>query len=249
MNIIIPMAGQGSRFATSGFNLPKPLIQVAGQAMYRHAVNCLPLNLATKLVFILRENEFVEDLKEDIAQHYQKSYPCEILVLDHNTQGQAETVLKSKPILDLTVPSLVHNCDTYISPSIPWQEALTQEPDGVLVLFNSQEQRWSYAKLDDANTRIIDVQEKKVISCHASSGTYYFKSTPVLLDTIEKLIQQDRRENGEYYLSTVYRLMLDQHLDIRPVWSHSMLCFGTPQDLVQSLNDILRNDSLKRVFQ
>ena len=242
------MAGLGSRFATSGFTLPKPLIQVAGKAMYRHAVDCLPLNLATKLVFILRQSEFVEDLKKDIEVYYQSPYECKIIILDQDTRGQAETVLKSASVLDLSAPSLIHNCDTYISPDIAWQEAIDRNAVGLLVLFNSQEQRWSYAKLDDQNNKIIDVQEKKVISPHASSGTYFFKNTITLLDNIRKIIQQDYRENGEYYLSTVYRLMIDQQLHLRPIWSDPMLCFGTPQDLVHSLNKILLNDSLKKVF-
>ncbi|MGI4852224.1 MAG: sugar phosphate nucleotidyltransferase [Janthinobacterium lividum] len=248
MNIIIPMAGLGSRFASSGFTLPKPLIQVAGKAMYRHAVDCLPLELASKLVFILRQSDFVEDLKNDIETFYQGPYKCEVLTLDHDTRGQAETVLKSADLLDLNVPSLVHNCDTYISPNISWQHMISQNTDGILVLFDSQEQRWSYAKLNDQNTKIIDVQEKKVISRHASSGTYYFKNTISLLDNIQKIIQQDYRENGEYYLSTVYRLMIDQQLYLSPIWSDPMLCFGTPQDLVHSLNKILLNDSLKKAF-
>ena len=249
MNIIIPMAGLGSRFATGGFTLPKPLIPVAGKSMYRHAVDCLPLSLAKKLIFILRQSEFTDSLISDINTHYQSGpYSCDIITLSQDTGGQAETVLKGKSVLDLNQPSLIHNCDTYISPNIPWADLIRQKADGILVLFSSQEQRWSYARLDKREEKIIDVQEKKVISSHASSGTYFFKDTKKLLEDIQTVIQQDRRENGEYYLSTVYRLMIDQQKDLRPVWTNPMLCFGTPQDLVYSLNEIILNTSLKKAF-
>src|SRR5687768_3634372 len=133
MNIVIPMAGQGKRFVKSGFTFPKPLINVAGRAMYRHAVECLPLHLATKLIFILRKSNFLDSLISDIKTHY-SSYPCSIVVLNYDTQGQAETVLKSASILDLEKPTLIHNCDTSISPGLPWQTIVQEDSDGAMVL-------------------------------------------------------------------------------------------------------------------
>ena len=243
MNIIIPMAGYGSRFATCGFTLPKPLINVAGKAMYRHAVDCLPLELATNLIFILREDMHTNDLIKDIETHYtQETYKRSIVMTYEPPQGQAETVLNSISVWNLNHPTLIHNCDTYISDNIPWRELAQKDTDGILVLFTSQEPRWSYAKVDDVKNRITDVQEKKVISSHASTGTYFFKSSPDLIKNIQKIMQEGKRENGEYYLSTVYRIMLEQKKNLLPVWCEEMLCFGTPPDLVDSLNKMLVNN-------
>ena len=134
-----------------------------------------------------------------------------IVLLEHETRGQAETVLKSASFLDPNVPTLVHNCDTYIDvPLSCWKKYLGSEMDGLLVLFKSTEERWSYAKLNQEETEITDVQEKKVISSCASTGTYFFKDTQKLLENIEKMISKDERENNEYYLSTVYRSMLQE---------------------------------------
>lgn len=68
MNIIIPMAGQGKRFTTCGFHLPKPLINVASRPMYSYAVDCMPLNFATQLIFLLRKNGFSDLLAADIEK-------------------------------------------------------------------------------------------------------------------------------------------------------------------------------------
>ncbi len=239
MNIIIPMAGQGTRFANSGFNLPKPLIEVAGKAMYRYATDCLPLHLATRLVFILRENNYSDLIAADIHSHYGSIGLCSVIILDHDTHGQAETVLASQPDLDLGQPTLVHNCDTYIFPSIAWKKVLESHDDGALVLFPSHEERWSYAKLDARMSHVTDIKEKQVISSHASSGTYYFKNTPQLLQDIQTIISSNLRENNEFYLSTVYHLMLQRHQRISPLLVDKILCFGTPRDLVDSLNDML----------
>ena len=68
MNIVIPMAGAGSRFVKAGFNVPKPLIHVYDKPMYYWAVHSLPLQLASRLIFIIRQDEFTPQLITDIHQ-------------------------------------------------------------------------------------------------------------------------------------------------------------------------------------
>ncbi|WP_028387785.1 glycosyltransferase family 2 protein [Legionella fairfieldensis] len=238
MNIVIPMAGLGSRFSQSGFSLPKPLINVADKPMYRHAVECLPLELANQLVFIVREDRFYETLEKDILKNY-SHLPLVIVKLAHETEGQADTILQGSHYLNPNQPILIHNCDTYVQGDFDWAGLQTQNIDGAIVLFSSQETRWSYAKLDKNDQLIIDVQEKKVISNHATTGTYFFKNTKELLQIIQSNIEENKRQNGEFYLSTVYQSMLEGNKIILPLWTKKMLCFGTPSDLVDSLNELL----------
>ncbi len=241
MNIVIPMAGLGSRFSNCGFTLPKPLIKVGQKPMYRHAVDCLPLHLASKLIFIIRDNAFAKQLSLDIEAHYGFLLNCSIVILDHETAGQAETFLASENDLDLNEPTLIHNCDTYFKENFTWTSLLAKDVDGAIVLFKSQEPRWSYVKMDDTHMKVIEIEEKKVISANASTGTYFFRDTAGLLATIRQLIANDVRENNEYYLSTVYKDMLKRGQYIIPLWTKTMMCFGTPQDLVDSLNKMLLN--------
>lgn len=243
MNIIIPMAGKGRRFAESDFKLPKPLIDVAGKSMYRHAVDSLPLHLASKLIFVLSKNEYLDVLTTDIKLNY-SNYPLSIIIQENNPTGQAASVLESAGALNINSPTLVHNCDTYFSIDNIWENLLASQNDGALLLFKSNESRWSYARLNEESSRIIDVKEKKVISEHASTGTYYFKNTTDLIADIKFIIANDIKENEEFYLSTVYRIMLKHQKIILPLWIKKFLCFGTPQDLVSSLNEIIANPNI-----
>lgn len=247
MNIVIPMAGLGSRFSNNDFELPKPLIDVAGKPMYRRAVDCLPLDLATKLVFILSKNEYLDVLSSDIKSNYNK-YPFSIIVQEQKLIGQAATVLESEKILDLNVPTLIHNCDTFLLIDQIWESLLSSQNDGALLLFKSNENRWSYALLNEDGSRIIDVKEKKVISEHASTGTYYFKNTSDLFTCIKFIIANDIKDNNEFYLSAVYRIMLQNQKTILPLWIKKLLCFGTPKDLVNSLNEIIINPNIFSVL-
>lgn len=239
MNIIIPMAGLGSRFEKAGFRLPKPLIKVGNIPMYQLAVNCLPLRMATKLVFVLRESAYASKLKAHIYTHYQPIVNCEVVLLKEETQGQAETVLKAAPLLDKQLPTLVHNCDTAIDPALNWENLVKNKMDGALLLFPSHEKRWSYARVDAEKREVLEVREKEVISPHASTGTYYFSDTPYLIHNIDYLIENKLKQNGEYYLSTVYKLMLQDKKVIKPFWTDKIECYGTPEDLVNSLNQLI----------
>ena len=239
------MAGKGSRFSEAGFSIPKSLIKVGQKEMYRQAVDCLPLAHSKSLIFIIRQDEFTAALTANIQEHYYDKYNCKIIVLENETRGQAETVLKSAFRLDCTKPTLVHNCDTYVS--FPWRDLFKDNNEGAIVLFNSNEERWSYAKLDEGKNRVIEIKEKKVISAYASSGTYFFKDTNVLLKNINKIIDANIRENNEYYLSSVYSLMIKDNMNIIPIFSDKLLCFGTPQDLVNSLNYMLADFSTENL--
>lgn len=238
MNIVIPMAGLGNRFTNCGFALPKPLIKIQEKPMYRHAVDCLPLKLASNVVFILRESECSDQIEQDIQQNYHHLPNCFIVKLDRATQGQAETILLARDYLNLNESTLIHNCDTYIEEKYKWSTLLEDDIDGAIVLFHSQEKRWSYARLDDNNKYVIEFKEKKVISSHASTGTYFFKNTADLLISIQYIVGENIRENNEFYLSSVYQLMLEMKMNIIPLWAERVLCFGTPYDLVESLNQM-----------
>lgn len=240
MNIVIPMAGQGQRFVTSNFSLPKPLIKIGATAMYRYVLGCLPLHMASQLIFLVRPHNYLDELIADIKTHY-SLYNYKIIILERDTQGQAETVLKGMSAIDPSKPTLIHNCDTYVYSHVPWENILQNKIDGAMVLFQANDPKWSYAKLDNNKSQILDVREKEVISSYASTGTYFFKDSRELLTNIQALIDLKMKENNEYYLSGVYRLMIKKQKNIIPLFVDKILCFGTPEDLVNSLNEMLRN--------
>ena len=52
LNIVVPMAGRGSRFANAGYELPKPLIEIHGHAM----IECVVKNILINLFFSVLQN-------------------------------------------------------------------------------------------------------------------------------------------------------------------------------------------------
>lgn len=233
MNIVIPMAGAGSRFTQAGFDIPKPFIMVRGKPMYRWAVDSLPLQSAKNLVFILREDNFTEKLILDIKSNYGQ-YDPKIKVLNSLTRGQAETVYLAKYALDLSQPILIHNADTaFMTMQSPCNDCF-----GALVVFKpaANDARWSFAKTSDHDiNRVIEVREKIIISEHASTGTYYFSDTQWLLNTIKYNITHNIREKGEFYLAPLYNQAIAEKKDIQLLHCSNFTCMGTPEELKVAL--------------
>lgn len=230
LNIVITMAGAGSRFAKAGYELTKPLIPLFGKPMYRLSTNSLPLHLAKRLVFIIQKTEFAEAIKQDIRDNY-SDYDYRIVEIEGLTRGQAETCLLAKDHLYHNIPTLIHNSDSAIQiEERDFVEAM-RKYDGVLVTFNASEPRFSYAHINPETGSVDEVREKQVISCHASTGTYYFKSTVQMLNLFEQISVSQNYEQGELYIAPVYNSMIEAGQVVQIVDCKGYFCYGTPQEL------------------
>jgi NDP-sugar pyrophosphorylase family protein len=243
INIVVAMAGAGTRFAQKGYHLPKPLIPAFGEPMYRHAVRSLPLHLAERLIFLIRADRESDRLRRDIEDTFAAFRPI-IVAIDHLTRGQAETVLYARHQLAFHRPVLIHNADSAFEMS-----SFADFPpaaDGALLLFRGSGKKWSYAAMDD-HGRISEVREKDEISPFASTGTYYFRSPVQLMDLIQQALQRDETVNGEFYIGPLYNTMAAQGQQITGLIVDRFISFGTPEDLTSSEALASNADSVKRL--
>lgn len=175
VNIVIPMAGRGSRFVKAGYEKPKPLIDVLGEPMINWAMKSFDFLDSVpkyKLIFIiLREHDEKYQLEKELKKLYGDK--TEVVILDKVTRGQAETVLAAQKYIDNFNKLFIYNCDTY-SLSPIWEMIKNEDPDGILPCFNSTDPRYSFARLDEYGY-VVETTEKKPVSDLASSGMYYFK--------------------------------------------------------------------------
>jgi UDP-N-acetylglucosamine diphosphorylase / glucose-1-phosphate thymidylyltransferase / UDP-N-acetylgalactosamine diphosphorylase / glucosamine-1-phosphate N-acetyltransferase / galactosamine-1-phosphate N-acetyltransferase len=240
VNIVIPMAGLGSRFHQAGFHTPKPLIPVLGRPMYAWATESLPLSQAGRLIFVLLESqpEF-NDLRSDILKRYSRAHPI-VLSVPTLTAGQSITVLRTKELINSDEPLLIHNADTAFEIEPSWAtDALQTGCDGALLVFRSAEPRWSYSRDDDSG-RVIEVKEKVVISPWASTGTYWFRKGSDFVRLAESRWTAGHKEASEYYVGPLYNDLIAQGGRVKNYPIARLFCFGTPEDLAATLKDLER---------
>ena len=239
MNFVIPMAGRGQRFVDAGYDKPKMLIEAHGKTLLEWSVDSLPLDLSSKLVFILlEEHEREHQLIDFIRSKYQQ-YNLDFVSLDDVTRGQAETVVMAKDRLDINQDLVIFNIDTYFKSSSLAVSLRNDHVDGVLGTFHdpSDSSRFSYAKTD-ANGIITQVEEKIHISDNALTGMYHFKRCEDFIDLATSIIDRGETTKGEYYIAPMYNHLIEQGHKFRLDVCENHAILGTPDEF----NEFLKLD-------
>lgn len=230
MNIIVPMAGRGARFADRGVETPKPLIEVRGRAMVAWALQSLGalLPTATKVVFVvLREHETRYAVSRMLRSLVGAA--AETVVLDEVTEGQLCTVLAGVPRIDPDEDVLVASCDTYVISDLAADIAnKPTDCHGIISVARMPGDRWSFARTD-ATGRVVEVAEKVRISEHASTGLYYFSRASELIEVAAEMIRRAERTRGEYYVIPVYQKYIARGWRVDVSVARGMWDMGTPE--------------------
>jgi len=241
VNIIVPMAGHGHRFAREGFARPKPLIDVDGQPMYSIATRSLPLDLATRLVFVcLQEHLDRFELGTDIESRF-ADHPVTVCAVPDVTAGQLCTVLAAREALDPTCGLAIFNADTAVEsaslgPSLRRSERGEDDVDGLIGVFRAAGDHWSFAQVD-ADGRVIRTAEKVRISDLATTGLYYFASTERFLACASRAVEADRTSGGEFYVAPLYNDYIADGATVRVVEAEHVWPMGTPSELETTVRD------------
>ncbi len=228
LNIVIPMAGAGSRFEKAGYTFPKPLIEVNGKPMIQVVVE--NLNIDANYIFIVqrshREKYNIDTLLRLIAPG------CTIIEVDGITQGAACTVLLSKQYIDNDNPLFFANSDQFVE----WNsnefmyKMQSIDNDGGMLTFTATHPKWSFARVDIAGY-VTEVAEKNPISNIATVGFYYWKHGSDFVKYAEQMIEKNVRFNNEFYVCPVFNEAIADNKKIKTFHIDRMWGLGTPEDL------------------
>jgi len=228
MNVLIPMAGAGSRFAAAGYTFPKPLIEVNGKPMIQVVVE--NLNVESHFIFMVQKEHYE---KYNLKQLLNLIAPgCDIIQIDKITEGAACTTLLAKEFINNDEPLLMANSDQYLE----WNSneclyAFTADTiDGGIITFKATHSKWSFAKVGDDGL-VSEVAEKNPISDIATAGIYYWKKGSDYVKYAEQMIQKNIRTNNEFYVCPVFNEAIADGKKIRIKNIDKMWGIGTPEDL------------------
>jgi dTDP-glucose pyrophosphorylase len=236
LNIVLPIAGRGSRFAQAGYVQPKPLIPVLGQPMIAFVVNNLRPSRAHQFIFLaLREHQE----KWDIASTLVRAAPgCNIVWVDSVTEGAACTVLLAREHIDNERPLMIANTDQFVDVDIDAYLAEGDRLDGLIMTFPAQDPKWSFVRRDTHGS-VVEVVEKQVVSNEATVGIYNFARGYDFVAAAQDMVAADLRVNGEFYVAPAYNQLIAKGQSIgtfkigaEGVGMHGL---GTPDDLERFL--------------
>jgi beta-phosphoglucomutase-like phosphatase (HAD superfamily)/dTDP-glucose pyrophosphorylase len=228
LNVLIPMAGAGSRFTESGYSFPKPLIDVHDKPMIQAVVDNLAI--AATYTYIVQKSHFE---KYNLGYLLNAITPnCNIVQVDGITEGAAVTCLLAKEFINTDSPLVMANSDQIVD----WSsrdflyDMNSKNADGGIVTFKSTHPKWSYAKINELGL-VSEVAEKKPISDNATVGIYYWKHGSDFVKYAEQMIKKDIRVNGEFYTCPVFNEAIEDGKKIYTASVSKMWGIGTPEDL------------------
>lgn len=239
LNVLIPMAGAGSRFEKAGFTFPKPLIEVQGKPMIQLVVENLGLD--ANYIFVVqrahREAYNLDTMLRLIAPG------CKIVDVDGMTEGAACTALMAREYIDNDLPLFFANSDQFVewTPAEFMYRMVESGADGGIVTFKAKHPKWSFVKVDDSGFA-TEVAEKNPISDNATVGFYYWKHGSDFVKYADQMILNDTRVNGEFYVCPVFNEAIADGKKIRIKEADRMWGLGTPEDLAHFIDFFSRTE-------
>lgn len=238
LNIVIPMAGRGSRFAKEGYVMPKPLIDVHGKPMIEVVTNNIRPKCEHKFIYLCLQ-EHLE--KYNLENRLKEMSPnCIVVPVNQVTEGAACTVLLAEKYIDNDDMLMMANSDQYVDIDINEYIQAMDDSDGLIMTMYADDPKWSFINYDEKKY-VTMVREKEVISNEATVGIYNFKRGSDFVQYAHQMIDKNIRVNNEFYVAPVYNEMIEDGKKVKFYnigrEDDGMYGLGIPSDLEKFLNN------------
>ena len=232
-NIVIPMAGSGTRFINEGYIKPKPFLDIEGKSMVERVLENLSVNnckfyLIAKKIHMQQEKDCVDEII--------KKFNVKFIPIDTTTEGTACTVLFARKYINNSETLLIANVDQLVDINIIdfINDCKHRNLDGSILTFEDPhlDSKWSFAKINDDDLVTL-VKEKEVISKHATVGIYLFSKGSTFVDSAIDMIIHNDRVNNEFYTCPTYNYAIQtgSKIGIYNIDYKKMHGIGIPEDL------------------
>jgi len=238
LNVVIPMAGMGSRFAQAGYAKPKPFVDMWGEPMIARVLENLAYPGARYILIARKEHIEAEP---DAVDRLRSKFPIEIRLIDQVTEGSAATVLFAREDFASDTPMLIANCDQLVDGGIAGMvnDCLGRGLDGSVMVFrdDARDTKWSFVKLN-GDGLVTEAREKVPISDLATVGIYMFSRGVDFREAAIEMIVRNDRVNREFYTCPVYNYLVDwgRRIGVHTIEPDAMHGIGTPDDLVHYMS-------------
>ena len=231
INIVIPMAGRGSRFANAGYALPKPLIEIDGKPMIKVVIDNLTPQKDHRFIFLCLKDHIEKYDLVNRLQDYSKD--CIVIPVSEVTEGAACTVLLAEEYINNQDQLMIANSDQYVDINIDDYLNSIDGYDGIIMTMKADDNKWSYIRIAEDGL-VSEVREKQVISNEATVGIYNYLKGSDFVSAAHKMIEKDIRVNNEFYVAPVYNEMIEEgkkitYYNIGSI-RNGMYGLGVPED-------------------
>jgi NDP-sugar pyrophosphorylase family protein len=252
IHVLVPMSGQGTRYAKAGYTAPKPLVPVNGESMVARLMRNFPGEWPA--VFVMADNHLKTALPEELRLLRPTGVQA---VVPRHSKGPGLAIMEGLKHIPGDAPVLVTYCDYAMVWDNARFEAFVRDSacDACVVSYRGfhahylSPQMYAYSRLDPTNGEmVLEVKEKGSFTSDresefASCGAYYFRSADLLKAALEYQFERDISLNGEFYTSLTVEALIRMGADpnsthktaakpnVRVFEIPGFFQWGTPEDL------------------
>ena len=207
MQVIIPLAGKGTRLRPHTHTVPKPLIKVAGRPVMDWVMDRLEGLDVEELIFITGH------LKEQVETYARTRYPIPSRFIEQRVQdGTAGAIHLARP--HVHGPVMIIFVDTVFDADLSIVK--TSGDDGIIWAKEVEDYQRFGVVVTDARGYMTKIVEKprEPISKLANIGLYYVRSVEEMWRGIDHVLAQPANK-GEWYLTDAFQWMIERGARIR----------------------------------
>ena len=240
LRVIIPMAGEGSRFKQAGYKISKPLIPIQDKPMIMWVLD----NLISKNPEVQKRIEYHLIVRTQAMDELKDVSGVILHPIQSLTDGAACTILTIREeLMKDNNPLLIANSDQYLEWDFDEFLEICTNPgyDGCISSFynpDSNDTKWSFAQVDN-NGLVIKVAEKEYIGPNATTGIYYWQEGSKFVQYADEMIGKNERVKNEFYVCPVYNYLMRDGGKIRVSDCKKMWGLGIPEDLEKFRKEFL----------
>lgn len=234
MNLVILLAGYGTRLRPHTYTKPKPLVTVAGKPVLGHILDGVSNVKVEKTAFI------VGYLGDQFEPYVKANYPAiKAEYIEQKTaNGQATAIALAKDAV--SGPTCVIFGDTITDADLSKLEALTDADGAIYVREVDDPRRFGVVQVgaDGFIEKVIEkpaTMENKL----ALIGVYYVRDATLLMNACQELVDKDIKTKGEYYLADALNLMIQNGARLRTVRADVWLDCGKPDAVLETNRHML----------
>lgn len=240
MHIIVPMSGIGKRFIDAGYKDPKPLIVVDGKPIIEHVCDLFPSE--DKFTFICNSKHLAQTNMKEVLKSIKPN--ANVVEIPNHKLGPVYAVSLVKDLIEDDEEVIVNYCDfgTYWDYDDFLKHTRNRDADGAIPSYKGFHPHMlgntNYAFMRDKNQWMLEIKEKEPFTDnrmeeYASNGTYYFKKGSYVKKYFKELMDKDINLKGEFYVSLIYNLLIEDGLKVSIYDIQHMLQWGTPGDVAE----------------
>jgi glucose-1-phosphate thymidylyltransferase len=238
MQVIIPLAGKGTRLRPHTHLVPKPMLKVAGRPVMDWVMDRLHGLNVTELIFITGH------LKDQVEAYSSTRYGYPARYIEQKVQdGTAGAINLARPYV--TGPVLIIFVDTVFEADLTLINRT--DADGIIWAKEVEDyQRFGVVVTDPDGymTRIVE-KPKEPISKLANIGLYYIKAVDSLWQGIDHVLAAPANK-GEYYLTDAFQFMIEKGKRILAAEVGGWYDCGKLDTLLETNEILLRKGAARR---